>query len=409
MKISAKIEVSNRNHACLGSNMKKRAVYSTLSIGKVSRTGDFKILYCTKSMVSPKQYTIKNNVEKVFTKFIKEGKATIRFKCPPEDIIIAHDDGRTLMSFLTILMKVLKNEPVHTTHVLNPQDTKVPSKPKTALVVDSLKEYWFEFPRTLVSLVASNIGLDDIANKVRPLLQLRVLDLSKNIISELPEYLGNLPLSELNVSQNELNYKSNWNWMKRPCIQKTLNKLVLNQNKMIKLPPLLYKFHNLTELYLSGSHLVTVPTWLCTSFTNLRVLDLSGNEMVFLPASFQDLRNIDRLNPPSMSQSDELPFDPDSRAFPSLKSLAAKYVFPERYKLSNKSCPESLIVYLYSCINYCKCGRRSYTLDSPLAGSQLRLEAQGSWFDTFGSPCARVWILYQPCLSRTKQCGDQSV
>ncbi|KAL1452630.1 hypothetical protein WDU94_006843 [Cyamophila willieti] len=179
-----------------------------------------------------------------------------------------------------------------------------------------------------------------------------------------------------------------------------------NESHMIKLPPLLHKFHNLTELHLSATSLVTVPTWLCTSFTNLRVLDLSANEMLFLPASFQDLRNIERLNPPTMTQSDEFPFDPDRRAFPSLQSLAAKYVFPDRYKLSPKLCPESLIMYLYSCINYCKCGRRSYTQDTPLPGSRLRLETQGSWFDTFGSPCARVWILYQPCVSRTKQCGD---
>lgn len=91
----------------------------------------------------------------MFTKFIKEGKATIRFKSPPEDIIISHDDGRTLMSFLTILMKVLKNEPVNTTHVINPQDVKVPTKPKNNWVVGTLKEYWQEFPRTLVSLVVS--------------------------------------------------------------------------------------------------------------------------------------------------------------------------------------------------------------------------------------------------------------
>ncbi|KAL1452631.1 hypothetical protein WDU94_006844 [Cyamophila willieti] len=117
-------------------------------------------------------------------------------------------------------------------HMLSIPRHESSSKPKTALIVDSLKEYWFEFPRTLVSLVASNIGLDDIGNKVRPLLQLKVLDLSKNIISELPEYLGNLPLSELNLSGNQLNYKSDWRWMKRPCIQKTLTKLVLNQNKV---------------------------------------------------------------------------------------------------------------------------------------------------------------------------------
>lgn len=78
----------------------------------------------------------------------------------------------------------------------------------------------------------SNIGLDDIGNKIRPLLQLKVLDLSKNQLTDLPEYLGNLPLSDLNLSHNQLSYKSNWSWLKRPCIQKNLNKLVLSHNKV---------------------------------------------------------------------------------------------------------------------------------------------------------------------------------
>lgn len=59
MKISANIEVSNRSHASLAGNMRKRAVYSTLSIGKISRDGDFKIVYCNKSMVTPKTYNVR--------------------------------------------------------------------------------------------------------------------------------------------------------------------------------------------------------------------------------------------------------------------------------------------------------------------------------------------------------------
>lgn len=411
MKISAKIEVSNRSHASLGSNMRKRPVYSTLSIGKVARNGDFKILYCTKSMATPKTYNIKNNVQQVFTKFIKEGKATIRFKSPPEDIIISHEDGRTLMSFLTILMKVLKNEPINTTHVINPQDTKIPMKPKTSLIVNTVKEYWHEFPRTLTSLMASNIALDDIGNKMRPLLQLKVLDLSNNCLTNLPEYLGNLPLGELNLSHNQLTHQSNWSWMKKPCIQKTLNKLVLSHNKMIKLPTTTYKFYNLIELHLESTNLITMPIWLCTSFPKLRVLDLSMNTLMFLPASVESFKHsLDTFIVPFVHTPHDFPLTSNYTTFPSLKSLAAKFVFPNRFKLTPKTCPESLIIYLFNHINHCKCGRIVYSEDDRLVSGHFKEEALWSdWSNHIThqrmANVGRVNILYQPCVNKTKKCG----
>lgn len=419
MKISASIEVSNRNHASLSGYMRKRPVYSTLSIGKVSRDGEFKILYCNKSMAMPKMYNIIGNVERIFSKFIKEGKATIRFKHPPEDIIISHDDERTLMSFLTILVKVLNKEPINTTHVIDFQDTKVPSKPKTSWTVETSKEYWEEFPRTLTTLMVSNINLDDIGNKMRPLLQLKVLDLSKNKLSELPEYLGNLPLSELNLSHNQLTYHSNWSWMKRPSIQKTLHKLVLSNNKLTKLPSTLYKFHNLVDLQLASIDIVTMPTWLCTSFPNIRTLNLSYNRLIFAPANIKDVHKMATLEAPQMehyNHDDDFPLSSVPRVFPSLKSLAAKCVYPFRSKLTNKSCPENLLMYLYNNIGYCKCGQRMYSEDSHPFSGYFKIECMFNLFyniAAFGFALneqdpengnSGVRVLYQECVNRTKHC-----
>lgn len=54
-------------------------------------------------------FQIKDNVEKIFSQFVNEGKSTIRFKEPPHDLMIIANNIQ-LKNFLLFLKKVCTNE-----------------------------------------------------------------------------------------------------------------------------------------------------------------------------------------------------------------------------------------------------------------------------------------------------------
>lgn len=95
---------------------------------------------------------MKNNIEQIFTRFVEEGKATIRFKNPPHDISIICDPLQ-LKLFLRTL-KLALEEKVSTKSVMLSSITPIsslPPAPKTKYVVLSKAEYpsLEGFPRTL--------------------------------------------------------------------------------------------------------------------------------------------------------------------------------------------------------------------------------------------------------------------
>lgn len=95
---------------------------------------------------------MKKNIEQIFTRFVNEGKATIRFKYPPHDICIKCDSLQ-LKSFLqTLKLGLEETVPTKTLKLSNITATsKVPPIPKTKFVVLSKAAYptLEGFPRTL--------------------------------------------------------------------------------------------------------------------------------------------------------------------------------------------------------------------------------------------------------------------
>ena len=97
-------------------------------------------------------FQVKNNVEQVFTRFVNEGKATIRFKTPPHDVCIKCDSLQ-LKLFLRTLKLGLENKVPGKALMLSSltSTSRVPPAPKTKVSILSKAAYptLEGFPRTV--------------------------------------------------------------------------------------------------------------------------------------------------------------------------------------------------------------------------------------------------------------------
>ena len=101
------------------------------------------------------------HVFQVFTRFVDEGKATIRFCRPPHDLCVSNADVVALKAFLNVLKKVLELKPGQDDQLeklielnmsaLVPATTSQVTKEKTKLVITNKKDYPIttNFPHTL--------------------------------------------------------------------------------------------------------------------------------------------------------------------------------------------------------------------------------------------------------------------
>lgn len=180
-------------------------------------------------------FQVDGNIDQIFTKFINDGKATIRMIEPPHDLIIQSDTIQ-LKSFIHILKLAIskKADPsVLAISNLNPKD--VTSIPKTKVVVNKPSEYptLGGFPRTTKELHLTGLNRKSFDRQILRLQSLRVLDLSNNQISSIPTELGALEhLQELILSQNRLSKALKWTWLEQTAIKTNLKLLDISDNSV---------------------------------------------------------------------------------------------------------------------------------------------------------------------------------
>lgn len=91
MKIICEIVVHNR----LVPHEKPRFQRSTLALGyhppNTKDVDNLFIIYFSATNKTGTRYKIKRNIEKIFTKFVNDGKSTISFTQPPHDLMIRCD------------------------------------------------------------------------------------------------------------------------------------------------------------------------------------------------------------------------------------------------------------------------------------------------------------------------------
>ena len=116
------------------------------------------------------------------------------------------------------------------------------------------------------------------------------LDLSKKKLNTLPEEIKKFKnLQELNLSKNKLTDLPNW------FLFEDLRILNLSKNKIITFPSEIMKNTNLRHLFLGKNTLSEIPETI-DKLQNLIILDLWYNPITDLPESLVNLRNLRSLD-----------------------------------------------------------------------------------------------------------------
>ncbi|ETN64429.1 LRR47 protein [Anopheles darlingi] len=318
----------------------KRVFLKTiLAIGKGSerKADETKIMLITTSNKTGTKYAVLGNIDKIFTRFLEEGKATISFRVPEHDVQIKSDkiqltaflkvlklvltggrpgndgDGKMLSTTATFVQPVALRLPCLTVDSKKASMLGSTNVLSTRCVIKHRKDYPSKgFSRLLVSLQISDIKLCRLDTQIMLLPQLRSLNLSNNCLQQLPRKFGQLRLTDLDLSNNNLQDSADgWQWLLEPNIQtslQTLNissnglsflpinliyarslvTLVADNNLIRKIPFALWKMLRLRELSLATNHITSIPETLRRM--RLQRLDLSANELFEKEATVPDLR-----------------------------------------------------------------------------------------------------------------------
>uniref|UniRef100_V9KPS3 Leucine-rich repeat protein 1 n=2 Tax=Callorhinchus milii TaxID=7868 RepID=V9KPS3_CALMI len=303
MKLQCEVEIVNRSLPTFGFRTRGRGTRAVLSIGKHHDRGSKTnpvtphLLVCTSKDKAGCKYKLKENVEQLFTKFVEEGKTTIRLKEPALDICLSKADANNLKNFLSALRLAHRGSEIDTILLSNlaPAKTSEVEKPKTKMVITSRKDYPLttNFPYSLEFLQVSYCKLARVDMRMLCLRKLRKLDLSNNHIRKLPASIGDLAcLSELVLHNNYLETFSVA--LCNSTLQKSLQFLDLSHNRLRALPVQFCQLKELVHLKLDDNELIRLP-FKIGQLDKLRFLSAARNKLPYLPCDFQRLclENVD--------------------------------------------------------------------------------------------------------------------
>ncbi|KYO47262.1 leucine-rich repeat protein 1 [Alligator mississippiensis] len=245
---------------------------------------------------------LKENIEQFFTRFVEEGKATVRLKEPAVDVRLSKANASHLKNFLSAVRLAHRGTDVEALPLaaLVPAKTSEIEKPKTKMIITSRKDYPLtkNFPYSLEHLQASYCKLARVDMRMLCLKKLLKLDLSHNHIKQLPATIGDLVcLQELHLHDNHLESFSVA--LCNSTLQKSLQLLDLSQNKIKALPIQFCQLQELVHLKLDDNELIRLP-FRMGQLSQLRFLSAARNKLPFLPSDFRklSLENLDLFGNP---------------------------------------------------------------------------------------------------------------
>eukprot|EP00039_Didymoeca_costata_P022536 m.4701 g.4701 ORF g.4701 m.4701 type:complete len:497 (+) comp3069_c0_seq2:108-1598(+) len=266
-----------------------------------SNRGELVLARCS-STSKKEMIRLEDNVERIFSRCKGEGKATIRFKSPAKDLIIARANPAELSAFLRAITACIET----------PNDIKAPGTAMVGvgmdknkmneamqrkLVIDDSKDLPQSFPQGLTSLKILSHELIEAPKPIFKLANLVSLDLSKNKLTSIPEAIADLKcLASVNISDNQLTC-----FPQEMCTS-SMRFLDLSQNKINEIPNQICKMSSLSTLYLQKNRISFVPRGI-RELKSLQNLKLSNNTIKFLPAelsifSQRKLAKLDLSNNP---------------------------------------------------------------------------------------------------------------
>uniref|UniRef100_A0A8C4NI84 Zgc:77287 n=1 Tax=Eptatretus burgeri TaxID=7764 RepID=A0A8C4NI84_EPTBU len=265
MRLICDVECASCLLPTAGLRSSSRPARTVLSIGRQpGQPGPegLRLLVATDKNRAGMKYKLKGNVQQLFTRFVCDGKTTIRLKEPSLELRLSQADVTCLKIFLGKLRLASQGKLPEETRLsaLAPACAKDVEKPRRRLVILSQKAYPIldGFPSSLKNLQISNCLLAQVDNRITGLALLRQLDLSCNRLRHLPASLGALPhLATL---------------MHKLC------QLNLDDNELVELPIGLQNLPALRIFSADNNHL----RWLPPGFQHLRLdsISLFGNDFV---------------------------------------------------------------------------------------------------------------------------------
>ncbi|XP_055317818.1 leucine-rich repeat protein 1 isoform X2 [Sitodiplosis mosellana] len=297
MKIFCEISVYNR----LAPHVKPRSQQSTLALGYHPPGGgkdaeNLFLIHFTAINTVGTRYKLHRNIEKVFTKFVLDGKTTISLKQPPHDLQIRCEPIQ-LMAFMKMFKGGLEGKLDPTKPSLS--TLAVTAVPKKAVPVKSMtiltpSDYPLKgLPKTLTTLNVNGIRKCSLDAQILSLNNLQILNMSNNNIEHLPKRLGDLPIVQLDLSNNRLGKSvlSDWDWLDKQRIKSSLQNfnlsnndlmvLTLKANRLTRVPFAIRRLKTLRTLNLADNQIKSLPN--VFSRMSFDTLDVSGDEMLTSP------------------------------------------------------------------------------------------------------------------------------
>ncbi|NXU55580.1 LLR1 protein, partial [Turnix velox] len=306
MRLQCEVEVVSRLLPTCGLRGRGRGTRALLSLGRPpgrAGGGGVYLMVCTAKDRVGARYKVQENIERFFTRFVEEGKATVRLKEPAVDVCLSKANASNLKNFLSAVRLAHQGTdtgalPLST---LRPAKTSDVEKPKTKMIITSRRDYPLtkNFPHSLEHLQTSYCKLARVDTRVLCLMKLRKLDLSHNHIKQLPAAVGDLScLQELNLHDNHLESFSGA-LCSSSTLQKSLQFLDLSQNKIKALPIQFCQLRGLVNLKLDDNELIRLP-FKVGQLDRLRFFSAARNKLPFLPSDFRKLclENLDLFGNP---------------------------------------------------------------------------------------------------------------
>ncbi|OCT68334.1 leucine rich repeat protein 1 L homeolog isoform X1 [Xenopus laevis] len=312
MKLQCEVEVINRMLPTFGLKNRGKGTRAVLSVGRQEgKRGAAYLMICTLKDKSGSRYKLENNIEQLFTRFVGEGKATLRLKEPALDICLSKAEICGLRNFISTVGLANKGTDIGTVSLprLTPAKTSEIEKPRSKLFITTKKDYPItkSFPYSLEHLQVSYCKLARVDMRMLCLKKLQKLDLSNNHIKKLPKTIGDLVcLQELILNHNFL--ESFEVVLCSTTLRDTLKSLDLSANKLKALPVQICNFKELVSLKLDENELLQLP-FPIGQLSKLRFLSATKNKLQCLPNTFKKLtlENLDLFGNPFMQATPLVP------------------------------------------------------------------------------------------------------
>ncbi|XP_053331576.1 leucine-rich repeat protein 1 [Spea bombifrons] len=296
MKLQCEVEVISRMLPTFGMRNRGKGARAVLSVGRQEdkrsgQAGAVYLMICTLKDKAGSRYKLQENIDQLFTRFVQEGKATVRLKEPAVDICLSKADVCSLKNFISTVGLANKGKDPGSISLsrLTPVKTSEIEKPRAKMFITCKKDYPItkSFPYSLEHLQVSYCKLARVDMRMLCLKKLQKLDLSNNHIKKLPQTIGDLMcLQELTLHNNFL--ESFEVAFCNSTLRNTLKSLDLSQNKLKALPVQFGQLKELINLKLDDNELVQLP-FTIGLLSKLRFLSATKNKIQCLPSSFRSL------------------------------------------------------------------------------------------------------------------------